>query len=50
MVPSVISDDDLISIAKFRSKGRVPAVVWVHPHNHASLTRCSQVIRLVYQK
>lgn len=33
----------MIQIAQFRSKGRMPAVCWIHPHNTATLTRCSQV-------
>eukprot|EP01119_Soliformovum_irregulare_P018406 TRINITY_DN5632_c0_g1_i1.p1 TRINITY_DN5632_c0_g1~~TRINITY_DN5632_c0_g1_i1.p1 ORF type:complete len:988 (-),score=239.78 TRINITY_DN5632_c0_g1_i1:39-2960(-) len=42
VVPSSVTDDDLVAISKFRSKGRMPAVVWMHPHNSATLTRCAQ--------
>lgn len=46
VVPAVISDDDLVSIAEFRSKGRVPTLSWQHPHNGSSLSRCAQVRQL----
>ena len=42
VVPSCISDTQLGSIAKYRSSGRLPAVVWRHPLTGASLSRCSQ--------
>ena len=42
VVPATISDACLRKVADFRSKGRVPATVWRHPTNGATLTRCSQ--------
>jgi Myotubularin-like phosphatase domain len=41
-VPSALSDAELAEVASFRSRGRVPALTWVHPHTHAALSRCSQ--------
>jgi len=37
-----ISDSDLAAVAAFRSRGRVPAVVWTHPTTNALLVRSSQ--------
>lgn len=42
VVPACISDAQLGAIAKYRSSGRLPAVVWRHPITGASLSRCSQ--------
>ncbi|KAL7747156.1 phosphatidylinositol-3-phosphatase ymr1 [Sorochytrium milnesiophthora] len=42
IVPSRISDAVLGYAAKFRSKGRLPALVYLHQANGASITRCSQ--------
>jgi hypothetical protein len=42
LVPRDFPDTDLEQVYGFRSKGRVPAVVWVHPTNGASVSRCSQ--------
>lgn len=36
------SDAHLASVAGFRSKGRLPALTWIHPANRTSLWRCSQ--------
>jgi len=41
-VPSTISDEVLSLEAKERSKGRVPALTWLHPRNGAPLCRSSQ--------
>jgi len=41
-LPSQVTNDDLMEVAKFRSKGRVPALCWLHPQTSASITRCSQ--------
>jgi myotubularin-related protein 1/2 len=41
VVPRLITDDEVRLIAKFRSKGRMPAVVYLHP-NQAVLARCAQ--------
>ena len=29
----------MMEVAKFRSKGRVPALCWLHPQTSASITR-----------
>ena len=43
VVPKAISDDDVAEIAKFRARGRIPVVCWVH-RNGASLSRCAQPV------
>eukprot|EP01105_Mastigella_eilhardi_P004177 TRINITY_DN1554_c0_g1_i1.p1 TRINITY_DN1554_c0_g1~~TRINITY_DN1554_c0_g1_i1.p1 ORF type:complete len:774 (+),score=188.02 TRINITY_DN1554_c0_g1_i1:1479-3800(+) len=40
-VPEAISDEELPAVFHFRSKGRIPALVWKHKNN-AVLMRCSQ--------
>ena len=40
--PSSIDDRTMREAAAYRSSQRVPAVVWIHPTNGASLSRCSQ--------
>mmetsp|Transcript_24063 Transcript_24063/g.36089 ORF Transcript_24063/g.36089 Transcript_24063/m.36089 type:complete len:823 (+) Transcript_24063:58-2526(+) len=42
IVPSTISDEDLYSMAKFRSRGRIPALVWRDRQTGATIWRCSQ--------
>eukprot|EP00092_Neocalanus_flemingeri_P006263 GFUD01006737.1.p1 GENE.GFUD01006737.1~~GFUD01006737.1.p1 ORF type:complete len:639 (-),score=187.44 GFUD01006737.1:255-2171(-) len=41
-VPAMISSEELVEVAKFRSKGRIPVLSWLHPDSLASITRCSQ--------
>lgn len=41
-VPKGITDDDLKEVAKFRSRGRIPVLSWMHPDSQATITRCSQ--------
>lgn len=41
VIPASINDNNLESVARFRSARRVPAVVWRHP-NGAVIARCSQ--------
>merc|ERR1719369_2643772 len=41
-VPAMISSEELVEVAKFRSKGRIPVLSWLHPESLASITRCSQ--------
>ena len=31
MTPKSVSDDDLVAVAEFRSKQRLPSLSWVHP-------------------
>ena len=38
-LPTQVSAEDLIEVVKFRSKGRVPALCWLHPQTSASITR-----------
>ena len=42
VVPSIMSDADLLSVASHRSQQRLPATVYLHPLTSASLTRSSQ--------
>lgn len=42
VVPESIDDDQLSQASLFRSRGRLPALSWRHPHNFCSLTRSSQ--------
>jgi len=41
-IPASISNDTLKSAASFRTKSRLPMLVWVHPTHQVALTRCSQ--------
>jgi len=41
-VPAVSSSEELAEVARFRSKGRIPVLSWLHPESLASITRCSQ--------
>lgn len=42
IVPKYITDQDLKSIASFRSKGRIPVVDYIYPSNSSVLLRSSQ--------
>eukprot|EP00128_Syssomonas_multiformis_P018777 Colp12_sorted_trinity150504_noHs@13759 len=42
MVPISVTDETLKAVSKYRSKGRIPSLSWIHPTNHATITRCSQ--------
>lgn len=42
IIPTGISEEDLKPVLKFRSKGKIPVLNWIHPETKASLTRCSQ--------
>eukprot|EP00003_Mantamonas_plastica_P029268 TRINITY_DN68_c0_g1_i10.p1 TRINITY_DN68_c0_g1~~TRINITY_DN68_c0_g1_i10.p1 ORF type:complete len:1216 (-),score=382.55 TRINITY_DN68_c0_g1_i10:437-4084(-) len=41
-VPADITDEHLGNVAKFRSKGRLPSVSWIHPRKNVVLMRCAQ--------
>jgi myotubularin-related protein 1/2 len=41
-VPRCATDEDLKSVAEFRSRGRLPILSWLHPETQASITRCAQ--------
>ncbi|KAF2078075.1 hypothetical protein CYY_000626 [Polysphondylium violaceum] len=41
-VPESINDEQLKSVAQFRSKGRIPSLSYRHWSNKCSITRCSQ--------
>ena len=42
VVPSTIDDDTLVRAARFRTKGRIPAVVWRDQKTGATISRSSQ--------
>ncbi|CAB4037376.1 Hypothetical predicted protein [Paramuricea clavata] len=42
IVPSLITDEMLENIAKFRASRRFPSAVWRHSKNGAVIVRCSQ--------
>ena len=42
VVPSIMSDADLLSVASHRSQQRLPATVYLHPLTSASLSRSAQ--------
>lgn len=41
-VPSAVTDQQLDAVAAFRSRSRIPILSWLHPDNHASITRSAQ--------
>ncbi|EFA75615.1 GRAM domain-containing protein [Heterostelium album PN500] len=44
VVPKRITDLELINITSFRSKGRLPVLVWKHPKEYAVIVRSSQPV------
>lgn len=48
VVPSSMSDTEIANVAEFRSKGRLPICCFVHPRNQASLWRCAQPKRGIF--
>ena len=42
VVPAAISDAEVREVTKFRSKGRLPALSWMHPDSRAAVVRCAQ--------
>ena len=40
--PKITTDEELIEVAKFRSKQRLPMLTWVNPETHAAIVRCAQ--------
>ncbi|RHY42823.1 hypothetical protein DYB30_011514 [Aphanomyces astaci] len=42
VVPSCMTEEQLVHSARFRSRGRLPIVVWRHPDNKCVLARSSQ--------
>lgn len=49
-LPSAIKNEDLFEVAKFRSRGRIPVLSWIHPRSMATITRCSQPLISVVGK
>ena len=41
-MPKSVSDEELREVAKFRSRGRLPVLSWMHPESQATICRCSQ--------
>jgi hypothetical protein len=42
VVPAAITDEQLLAVAKFRSRARIPVFVWKHQSKPSTLSRCSQ--------
>lgn len=42
VVPATITDEQLLSVASFRSKGRIPVLSWRNRENPTVIMRCSQ--------
>ncbi|GMI03533.1 hypothetical protein TrRE_jg6659 [Triparma retinervis] len=42
MVPSGMTNDELKRVCSYRSKGRIPAVVYIHERTQATISRSSQ--------
>lgn len=42
VIPGLLVDDDIVLASVERSKGRVAALVWLHPSNQAALCRAAQ--------
>ena len=42
IVPTHITDEQLVDVVRFRSKGRIPAVTWYHKRTGCVLVRASQ--------
>ncbi|OQR94666.1 myotubularin-related protein 2 isoform X2, partial [Thraustotheca clavata] len=47
-VPARMTDSQVVAVAEFRSKGRMPLLCWVHSSNSASLWRCAQPKRGIF--
>lgn len=41
-VPAKVVDDDLRLVARFRAKGRIPVLSWIHSESQATICRASQ--------
>ncbi|KAK5649328.1 hypothetical protein RI129_000357 [Pyrocoelia pectoralis] len=41
-IPAQATDDDIHTVASFRSRGRIPVLSWIHTESQATITRCSQ--------
>lgn len=42
VVPHVATDADLMAVASFRCRARIPVLSWINPESQASIVRCSQ--------
>lgn len=42
IIPTGVTDEQMVEIVKFRSKGRIPAVTWYHKRTGCVLVRASQ--------
>ena len=38
-VPKLVTDEEIAEVAKFRSKGRLPVLSWMHPDSLATICR-----------
>lgn len=44
--PKGFSDSEVKEVANYRSRNRIPVVVWMHPNTKATLSRCAQVFHV----
>jgi BMFP domain-containing protein YqiC len=42
VVPRTVTNEQLMEVSTFRSKGRIPVLSWFNPRNRAAITRSSQ--------
>ena len=42
IIPAQLTDAELLRVTMYRSNARIPALIWVHPINGTTLSRCSQ--------
>ncbi|KAJ3438749.1 myotubularin-related [Anaeramoeba flamelloides] len=40
--PKMLTNKEIIIVSRYRSKGRLPTLTWIHPKTGATITRCSQ--------
>eukprot|EP00742_Colponemidia_sp_Colp-10_P009268 GILJ01010095.1.p1 GENE.GILJ01010095.1~~GILJ01010095.1.p1 ORF type:complete len:1405 (-),score=241.75 GILJ01010095.1:247-4461(-) len=41
-IPAGLTDEEIIQISRFRSRGRMPVLCWRNPRNESTIHRCSQ--------
>jgi hypothetical protein len=42
IVPGSFTNEELLEVGQFRSRGRIPVVTWQHPKSKAVIARCAQ--------
>ena len=46
-LPAKTTLDELHMVAKFRSKGRIPVLSWIHPESRVTITRCRHGLKIM---